>query len=229
MTLNGILQLMPKAIVVEDPQLAHAVTVAKVSSPENGLRDAALLLCCFGTGMKPAELAQLRVSDYLAPGGDPLAETIVRPEIAFNGRARPLCWVNRKLIAAIDEHLADRIKRGHGITGRLTAYRGLDPQSGLFVSGRTGQPLKLTRIERDGRVSYRADQVTALIARLFAQAGIEGATAQSARRTLAVKLKRQGIDERHIGEILGMTSLKAIKQLCESDPVRLGDLIKRIM
>ena len=220
---------MPKAIVVEDPQLAHAVAVAKASSPENGLRDAALLLCCFGTGMKPAELAQLRVSDYLSPGGEPLAETVVRPEIAFNGRARPLCWVNKKLITAIDEHLADRLKRGHGITGRLTAYRGLDPQSGLFVSGRTGQPLKLTRIERDGRVSYRADQLTALIARLFAQAGIEGATAQSARRTLAVKLKRQGIDERHIGEILGMTSIKAIKTLCDTDPVRLGDLIKRIV
>lgn len=220
---------MPKAIVVEDPQLTHVVAVAKASSPENGLRDAALLLCCFGTGMKPAELAQLLVSDYLSPGGNPLVETVVRPEIAFNGRARPLFWVNKKLITTIDEHLADRLKRGHGITGRLTAYRGLDPQSGLFVSGRTGQPLKLTRIERDGRVSYRADQITALIAHLFAQAGIEGATAQSARRTLAVKLKRQGIDERHIGEILGMTSIKAIKTLCDTDPVRLGDLIKRIV
>lgn len=220
---------MPKAIVVEDPQLTHAANVARVSSAENGSRDAALLLCVFGTGLKPAELAQLRVSDYLSPGGDPLTETIVRPEIAFNGRARPLCWVNRKLIAAIDDHLTDRLKRGHGVTGRLAAYRGLDPQSGLFVSGRTGQPLKLTRIERDGRVSYRADQLTALLSRLFAQAGVDGATAQSGRRTLAVKLKRHGVDERHIGEILGMTSLKAIKQLCETDPVRLGDLIKRIM
>ncbi|MFM1704726.1 site-specific integrase [Aeromonas salmonicida] len=218
---------MPKAIVVEDPQLAHDVAVAKASSPENGLRDAALLLCCFGTGMKPAELAQLRVSDYLSPVGDPLTETVVRPEMAFNGRARPLCWVNKKLITAIDEHLADRLKRGHGITGRLTAYRGLDPQSGLFVSGCTSQLLKLTRIERDGRVSYRADLLTALIVRLFAQAGIEGATAQSASRTMT--LKRQGIDDRHIGEILGMTSIKAIKTLCDTDPVRLGDLIRRIV
>jgi len=30
---------------------------------------------------------------------------------------------------------------------------------------------------------------------------------------MAVKLKRKGVDERHIGEILGMTSLKAIKVL----------------
>ena len=78
-------------------------------------------------------------------------------------------------------------------------------------------------------MSYRADQLTALINRLFAQAGIEGATSQSGHRTLAVKLKRQGIDELYIGEILGMTSIKAIKILCDTNPVRLGDLIKRIM
>ena len=84
-------------------------------------------------------------------------------------------------------------------------------------------------MERDEWGSYRADQLTALISRLFAQAGIEGATSQSGRRTLAVKLKRQGIDERHIVEILGMTSIKAIKTLCDIEPLRLGDLIKRIV
>nr|WP_290467190.1 hypothetical protein [Aeromonas salmonicida]WIW80823.1 hypothetical protein 1903_00011 [Aeromonas salmonicida subsp. salmonicida] len=44
-----------------------------------------------------------------------------------------------------------------------------------------------------------------------------------------MKLKRKGIDERHIGEILGMTSIKAIQTLCDTDPVSLGDLIKRIV
>ena len=60
---------MPKAIVVEDDQLEHAVKVARVSSAENGLRDAALLLACFGTGMTVTELSRLRVSDYLAENG----------------------------------------------------------------------------------------------------------------------------------------------------------------
>ena len=56
---------MPKAIVIEDEQLEHAFRVAKVSSPENGCRDAALLLTCFGTGMTVTEICRLRVSDYL--------------------------------------------------------------------------------------------------------------------------------------------------------------------
>lgn len=67
------------------------------------------------------------------------------------------------------------------------------------------------------------------MSRLYRQAGIKGGSSHSGRRTLAVKLRRQGIDERHIGEILGMTSLKAIKALCETDPVRLGNLVKRVL
>lgn len=55
---------MPKAIVVEDDQLEHAVKVAKISSAENGARDSALLLACFGAGMTVTELCLLRVSDY---------------------------------------------------------------------------------------------------------------------------------------------------------------------
>lgn len=220
---------MAKAIVVEDHQLNHAINVAKVSSPENSTRDAALLLCCFGTGLKPTEIAQLLVSDYLNPDGSPKSESNVRPEIAFNGRARPLHWVNKKLISGIDDHLLDRLKRGHGVTAYPSAYRGLDPLSGLLLSGRTGQPLKLSRQVKNGRTYYAAEQLSALITKLFRQSGIEGASALSGRRTMAVKLKRQGIDERHIGEILGVSSLKAVKAICETDPVRLSDLIKRVI
>lgn len=220
---------MPKAIVVEDAQLEHAVKVARVSSKENGTRDAALLLCCFGTGLKTTELAMLRVSDYLLATGQVKEESTVRAEIAFNGRVRPLHWVNKKLVNAIDAHLSERLERGLGVTNRIAAYRGLDPDSGLFVSGRTGEALKVSRQIKAGKTYYSAEQVSSLIIRLFNQAGIEGASALSGRRTLAVKLYRQRIDLRHIGEILGMTSLKAIKQLCETDPVKLGDLIKKII
>ena len=169
------------------------------------------------------------MSDYLLATGQVKEESIVRPEIAFNGRQRPLHWVNKKLVNAIDAHLSERVERSLGVTNRPAAYRGLDPDSGLFVSGRTGEALKVSKQVKGGKVYYSAEQVSALIIKLFNQAGIEGASALSVRRSLGVKLNRQGIDLRHIGEILGMTSLKAIKQLCETDPVKLGDLIRRII
>ncbi len=217
---------MPKAIVIEDQQLEHAVKVAKVSSKENGNRDAALLLSCFGTGMTVTEICRLRVSDYLTESGDVLSDSLVRAEIAYNHRSRPLCWTNKELINAIDAHLAERLERGHGVSTRLMAYRGLDPESPLFVSGRTGE---ISAKQRDGKTYYTANQLSRLYTRLFDQAGVEGASAQSGRRTLAVKLKRRGIDLRHINVILGIESLEAVKRLCAGDPARLGDIVRRII
>jgi integrase len=220
---------MPKAIVVEDDQLEHAVRVAKVSSRENGTRDAALLLTCFGTGMTVTEISRLKVSDYLAENGQVLRDSLVRPEIAYNHKARPLCWTNKKLTNAIDAHLAERVERGHGVSTRKAAYRGLDPESPLFVSGRTGEGLKISAKRRDGKTYYSATQLSRIFSKLFEQAGIEGASAQSGRRTLAVKLRRRGIDLRHISEILGIESLEAVKKLCAGDPARLGDIVRRII
>lgn len=220
---------MPKAIVIEDQQLEHAVKVARVSSPENGTRDAALLLTCFGTGMTVTEICRLRVSDYLNEAGGIRVDSMVRAEIAYNHRERPVCWVNKKLTNAIDAHLAERLMRGHRVSTRRLAYRGLDPESPLFVSGRTGDGLKISAKQRDGKIYYSANQLSRLYVRLFAQAGVEGASAQSGRRTLAVKLRRQGIDLRHISEILGIESLEAVKRLCAGDPARLGDIVRRII
>lgn len=220
---------MPKAIVVEDDQLEHAVRVARVSSQENGIRDAALLLACFGTGMTVTELCRLKVSDYLSEDGGVLRDSLVRAEIAYNHKPRPLCWTNKKLTNAVDAHLVERLVRGHGVTTRKAAYRGLDPDSPLFVSGRTGEGLKISAKRRDGKTYYSATQLSRLFTRLFDQAGVEGASAQSGRRTLAVKLKRRGIDLRHISEILGIESLEAVKRLCAGDPARLGDIVRRII
>ena len=220
---------MPKAIVIEDEQLEHAVKVARVSSPENGNRDAALLLTCFGTGMTVTEICRLRVSDYLTESGTVLVDSQVRAEIAYNHRPRPLCWTNKKLTNAIDAHLAERLVRGHGVSTRKTAFRGLDPDSPLFVSGRTGEGLKISSQNRSGKTYYSANQLSRLYTRLFGQAGIEGASGQSGRRTLAVKLKRRGIDLRHISGILGIESLEAVKKLCAGDPARLGDIVRRII
>jgi hypothetical protein len=86
----------------------------------------------------------------------------------------------------------------------VAAYRGLDAVSPLFVSSPTGDGLKISAQRRDGKTYHSANQLSRLYTRLFGLAGIEGTSAQSGGRTLAVKLKRRGIDLRHISEILGI-------------------------
>jgi site-specific recombinase XerD len=44
-----------------------------------------------------------------------------------------------------------------------------------------------------------------------------------------VRLHRRGYDLRHISELLGHGTLTATKQLIESDPVKLGDLVASVI
>lgn len=82
---------------------------------------------------------------------------------------------------------------------------------------------------RDGKIYYSANPLSRLYTRLFGLAGVEGASALSGRRTIAVKLKRCGIDLRYISQILGIESLEAVKKLWAGDPARLGDIVRRVI
>jgi integrase/recombinase XerD len=98
---------MAKPIIVEDKDLDLILRVTKATCGSHALRNVALMLTLFGTGLKPSEIAALRVDDYLDKHGKPKIDTIVRAEIAFNGRERPLMWVNKRLCKAIDDYLCD--------------------------------------------------------------------------------------------------------------------------
>lgn len=197
-----------------------------------------MLLTLFGTGMFPGEIGQITVADYMASDGLPLdggkqgkgkkpRDGQVRAEIAFNGRPRPLYWANRKLTAAIDEYLTERLKRGLGTWGNRT-YRGLDPASPLFL-GRGSEGFTFRETVRQGKVYRQYASVSQLYSKLFRKAGIEGAGAGSARRTLAVKLYRQNTDVRVIAEILGNVSLTAVRKMCEGDTRRLADAVAGVL
>ena len=74
---------------------------------------------------------------------------------------------------------------------------------------------------------YSCNTLGAYISRLHANAGIDGGSAQSARRTLAVKLHRKGYDLVHIAAILGHKSVSTTKRLVTQDPVRLADIVAK--
>jgi site-specific recombinase XerD len=232
---------MNKSIIVEDDQLDWLLHVTLRDSKQHGKRNVAMLLTLFGTGITPAELAGLRVSDALAPNGEFRAgqkpprgqrssyyEAEVRAEIAFNGYARPLRWVNKRLASALGAYLAERLEQHQG-TWSGTGYRGLDPMSPLYLSrANEGFACRVSEGE-DGKQRRQYSSLSNLFGRLFANAGIDGAVAGSARRTLAVKLKRRGTDIRVIAEILGNQSLEAVRKMVRGDTARLGEIIKDVV
>ncbi|OQR35824.1 integrase [Pseudomonas sp. Bc-h] len=204
---------LAKSPILTNTQITHAASLAKSISQENGNRDAALILTCFSSGLTTTEIAKLTVKDYLAANGDILYESKVREQISYNGRSRPLFWANPKTNSAVDAHLAERSIRNHGTTS-LKTFRGLAPDSPLFVSGRTGATLKISVQVRDGQTYYSCNQLSRLITRLLELSGVQGASAQSGRRTLACKMAKHGIKYSYIGEVLGIESLEAVKKLC---------------
>jgi integrase/recombinase XerD len=224
----GINESMAKPPVIEERQIEHLIKATAAYS-RVPLRDIALLLTLYGTAMAVTELATVTVGDYLMPNGTVRVTSAVRPDVSHNGAQRALYWSNKRVVHAVDAYLAWRFMKRHGSTIKREAFRGLDPDSSLFLTD-DGDPYSLTkRTLPSGVLSYSCNTLGAYISRLHANAGIEGGSAQSARPTLAVKLHRKGYDLVHIAAILGHKSVSTTKRLVMQDPVRLADIVAKAL
>jgi site-specific recombinase XerD len=219
---------MAKPPVVEDSQIRHALKVASVTG-QTPARDVALLCVLYGTGMTATEVAQLEVADMLTENGEFRARSEVRAAISFNGKSRPVYWVNQRIRDAMDAYFAVRIEAGQGVTAWRSQWRGLVQLGPIFLTV-DGRPFALTtRSTSAGNTSRSCEVLTEIIKRLHLQAGIEAAGASAARRTFAVRLHRAGYDLRHIREVLGLATLSAAKTLAGTDPVDLGRIVAKVI
>ena len=217
MTHNKALNVMAKTPYVQDHELKRMLKIAAVSG-ELPVRNVPMLRILYGTGMTLHEVARLPVRAYLGVNGDVLDESTVTADIAYNGTERPIFWSNKDLIAALDQYLAYRIEHRQMVTTRTGAYRSLDPDSPIFLTDE-GEPYKLMkRKTKAGTISYSCDSLSQLFRKLHMQAGVEGASATSARRTFAVRLNNKGYDLKSIKILLGLKILRATKILIDADP-----------
>ena len=149
----------------------------------------------------------------------------MRPVIAHNGDARKLFWSNKRVCNALDAYLAWRLENKHGATIKKTVYRGLDPDSPIFLTDDGSKYALTQKTLKSGLLSQSCNTLGKLITRLHSHAGIEDAGAMSGRRTLAVKLGRKGYDLVHIAAILGHKSIATTKRMVSGDPVKLADIV----
>jgi site-specific recombinase XerD len=149
--------------------------------------------------------------------------------MACNWKERPVYWSKAKVTNAIDAYLAYRAAYRQGTNPMATAYRCLDPNGPLFLTG-DGAPYKLIeRRTHQGTPSYSCDSLGQHFRKLHLQAGIEGAGAMSGRRTFAVRLANNRYDLRHINELPGHETLTATKRLIDANPVRLGAIVAKVI
>ena len=202
----------PRALTDQDIDRAAAV-IRQHSNCRK--RDTALLLVLFSTAAKPLEIARLEVSDYLSEDGSVREASVLRTNAAINGKERPLFFASTKVVAAVDAYLEERIRRGQG-TKESTKYRGLDPNSRLFLTG-DGQAMPINVRAIGYRRQYRCGVILDIYRRIFARAGLKGVSALCARRTVAEKLAERGCDIDQIGAVLGLTERNSVRNLIQNE------------
>ena len=150
-----------KPPVIEDKQIEHLLKATAAYS-RVPLRDTALILTLYGTAMSVTELATITVGDYLDAKGNVRVTSAVRIDVAHNGEERPLFWSNKRVVAALDSYLVWRVERKHGVTVKKGAYRGLDPESALFLTEDGGAYALTKRKLPSGVWSYSCNTLNSL-------------------------------------------------------------------
>jgi len=69
----------------------------------------------------------------------------MRAAISFNGRARPVYWVNQRVRDALSTYFVTRLKLGHGVTAWRSRWRGLVHLGPVFLTN-DGRPFALLRV-----------------------------------------------------------------------------------
>lgn len=199
-----------RSAALSDAEIARAIAITRTRS-RCRRRDVALLLVLFSTAARPLEIARLEVGDYLNADGSVREESVLRAEASVNGKSRPLFFVSRSVVTAIDAYLAERRLRGHGSV-LSPAYRGLDPRSRLFLT-RDGTPMPI-RVRVVGPHRHcRCNAIHDIYQRIFATAGLAGIPTTCARKTVALRLGAQGCSVDQVGLVLGLSDRTAVRKL----------------
>lgn len=196
--------------ILTDQDIELAIQRTRQRSP-CPLRDVALLCVLLTTGARPLEIARLEVRDYLEADGSVREESVMRAEVAVNRRSRPLFFASDKVREALDSYLAQRAGQ-QGDQPAQAPYRGLDPHSRLLLTEK-GMPFDIQCHDAQGQMRYLCRSILDTYRKIFRRIGLPGASALSVRRTVANRLYERGAAEDQIGEILGISEKKSVREL----------------
>lgn len=196
--------------ILTDDDIAFLVhrTRSRSSSPQ---RDVALLYILLSTGARPLEIARLEVRDYLHPDGSVREESLMRAEVAVNRKDRPLFFASTKAQEAIDRYLAERLRQQANVE-RCRDYRGLRPHGRLFLT-ESGEPFEIVSYGEPGQRRFLCRGILDAYRKIFRRTGLDGVSALHVRRTVAARLLARGADEDQIGEVLGISEMKSVREL----------------
>ncbi len=196
--------------ILTDEDIRLAVHRTRTRSTTPG-RDVAFLYVLLTTGARPLEIARLEVRDYLNADGSVREESVMRADVAINHKTRPLFFASGNAKESIDAYLAERSRRGFR-TVKHPDFRGLDPNSPLFLT-EAGAPFEIVSYGEGGQMRFLCRGIHETYRKIFRRIGLPGVSPMSVRRTVAARLFERGAGEDQIGEVLGISDRKAVREL----------------
>ncbi len=192
-----------KAKVLTEQELRRTLRI--ISKKPHAKRNAALLWCSFGLGLRAKELASLRVEHLLGSDDRLLEEINLSSAITKGAKQRFVYLTNSRLIEALEDYLGERQTQEDIL---------FNPQAPLFISQKGG--------------AFTPNTLQQLFHRIFVEAKILGASSHSGRRTFATTLIEKGADIKAVSKLMGHSSISMTAQYVEDNPLRLKRMCREI-
>ena len=166
-----------------------------VATRKHALRNRALVLTMFNTGMRVSEVASLRIKDVVDSEGNIKNEIRLAAENTKTNEARTV-FVNEKLRKELHQY--------------AKLYANANPSNKFFYSQKR---------DSDG---FTANTLTQHFHYLYKRVGLDGASSHSSRRTFITTLANKGIGVRVIMGLSGHKALSSVQCYidCNSELMR---------
>lgn len=183
-----------KAKVLTESEFKRLLLVAK--SGQFALRNAALLYCSFGLGLRAKEMASLNISD-ITDSDCRLLDTICLKRNMTKGEKQRYAYLTHKKVC-------------DALTDYLASIRHQERNKPLFQTQR--------------KTRFTPNALQKWFKALYDKAGIAGASCHSGRRTFITRLIEQGADIKAVSRLAGHASIVTTAIYVEDNPHRLSRL-----
>ena len=186
------------AKVLTQHEFDRVVAIQK-SNNRTGHRNLLMLHLSFFLGLRCKEIAGLKYGDVFNVNGSIMQEITLT--VTKNNKIRQSYLTNPKLITLLKQLIKRKVDAGN-----------------LFHS-------EQMLIESERGSSFSPNSLQQLFSRLYQQAGIQGASSHSGRRSFATSLIGNGTDIRSVQHLLGHSSINTTARYIQENPA----MLQRIM
>lgn len=172
--------------------------LAYVTTRRHAVRDRAIVLTSFLSGMRAHELASLRLGDVVTDDGH------IRDEITLDANQTKGHHARRVFINA-------KLKKEFG-TYVKTACSDCKPSDPLFRSQK--------------RHAFSANTMTQLFLNIYAECGIRGASSHSGRRTFITNLASKSVSVRVLAALAGHSSISTTQKYIDCNDQQLRNAVE---